>query len=95
MMEQGCVLCPVSLLPGIDTHNLVSSLVAEVISVLSISLVSHSLAAAGRKATLWGRGDMASLPGPLPGVCCSWGVPTVGLQQNCLQIMGAQYHHFP
>ena len=52
MMEQGCVLCPVSLLPGIDTHNLVSSLVAEVISVLSISLVSHSLAAAGRKATL-------------------------------------------
>ena len=94
-MEQGCVLCPVSLLPGIDTHNLASSLVAVVISVLSISLVSHSLAAAGRKATLWGRGDMPSLPGPLPRVCGSWEVPTVGLQQTCLLILGAQYHHFP
>ena len=80
----GCVFCPTCLLKEKIIPRPASSPV-EVLE-LALSLVSHSLMAAGRRPTPWGTSGMPTLAGPRPGVCCSWGVDGdggLGLQPNC------------
>ena len=90
-MGRGCVLCPTSRKEDIPIPK---QALSHVVAVVAFR-VSPFLLAAGRRLTPWDREDPTTLPGPRPGVCCSWGVATVmvmALQPNYLRITGAQHH---
>ena len=73
-MGPGCVLYPTSRIKDGIIHRMDSSLVGvEDTMTLFSPPVKHSLLANGKRPTPWGTGDMATLAGPRPGVCWSWG----------------------